>query len=135
MTKDEKVTKLHEDVEVPEKPRRRQFTASYKLKVIDEADSATQPGEVGRMLRREGLYSSHLTAWRKAKRAGELRALEPRKRGRKPRDRDRTGEEVRRLKRELARTQEKLRKAELIIEVQGKVAGLLGFSLEDGKDS
>lgn len=135
MSKDEKVTMQRTDVEVAAKPRRRQYTAAYKLKVIAEADAATAPGEVGRMLRREGLYSSHLATWRKAKRAGELSALEPKKRGRKPAERDRAAEENRRLKRELARTREQLRKAELIIEVQGKVAGLLGFSLEDGKDS
>lgn len=135
MSKDEKVTMLRQDVEVPAKPRRRQFTAAYKLKVIAEADAAKEPGEVGRMLRREGLYSSHLAAWRKAKRAGELSGLAPKKRGRKPRERDRAAEENRRLKRELAKAREQLRKAELIIEVQGKVAGLLGFSLEDGTDS
>ena len=139
MSKDKKVAMLRStvepvDPEVPAKPVRRQFTAKYKLRIIEEADACEEPGEVGRLLRREGLYSSHLAAWRKAKRQGELTALEPRKRGRKPRERDRLAEENRRLQRQNARLQEKLRKAELIIEVQGKVAGLLGFSLDDGKD-
>ena len=140
MAKDKKVTMSRQaepsvDPEVPAKPTRRQFTAKYKLRIIEEADACTEPGEVGRMLRREGLYTSHLSAWRKAKQRGELAGLEPKKRGRKPKPRDRLSEENRRLKRELARTQEELRKAELIIEVQGKVAGLLGFNLDDGKNS
>jgi transposase InsO family protein len=133
MTKDEKP--MMNDVEVAAKPRRRQFTAAYKLKVVTEADAAKASGDVGRLLRREGLYSSHLTAWRKARREGELGALGPRKRGRKPVERDRVAQENRRLKRDLDRTREQLRRAEVIIDVQGKVAGLLGFSLEDGKDS
>ena len=120
--------------EVAAKPRRRQFTARYKLRILEEAEACEEPGAVGRLLRREGLYSSHLAAWRKAKRQGELTALEPKKRGRKPRARDRAAEENRRLQRENARLQRELQKAQLIIEVQGKVAGLLGFSLEDGKD-
>jgi transposase len=138
MSKDKKVAMLSTvepvDPEVAAKPRRRQFTAKYKLRILEEADACEEPGEVGRLLRREGLYSSHLAAWRKAKRHSELTGLEPRKRGRKPRDRDRLAEENRRLKRDLARSREELRRAELIIEVQGRVAGLLGFSLDDGKD-
>ena len=139
MSKDKKVAMLRNtvepvDPEVAAKPRRRQFTAKYKRRLIAEADACEEPGAVGRLLRREGLYSSHLAAWRKAKQQGELTALEPRKRGRKPRERDRLTEENRRLQRQNARLQEELRRAEVIIEVQGKVAGLLGFSLDDGKD-
>ena len=63
------------DPEVVAKPKRRQFTAEYRLRILEEADRCTQPGEVGRLLRREGLYSSHLTAWRKARRKGSLREL------------------------------------------------------------
>jgi len=121
------------DPEVPAKPRRRRFTAEYKLRILEEADQAG-PGEVGAILRREGLYSSHLTAWRKARRSGALESLN-RKRGRKAKPVNPLDKKVARLERELARTQEQLRQAEVIIEVQGKVAGLLGFSLEDGKSS
>ena len=70
------------DPEVVAKPKRRQFTAEYRLRILEEADRCTQPGEVGRLLRREGLYSSHLTAWRKARRKGSLRELAAKKRGR-----------------------------------------------------
>ena len=76
------------DPEVVAKPKRRQFTAEYRLRVLEEADRCTQPGEVGRLLRREGLYSSHLTAWRKARRKGSLRELAAKKRGAKPAERN-----------------------------------------------
>ena len=70
--------------EVVAKPTRRQFTAEYRLRILEEADRCTRPGEVGRLLRREGLYTSHLAAWRKARRSGSLQRLTPNKRGAKP---------------------------------------------------
>ena len=76
------------DPEVVAKPKRRQFTAQYRLRILEEAERCTQPGEVGRLLRREGLYSSHLTAWRKARRQGSLLELAPKKRGAKPGERN-----------------------------------------------
>ena len=121
------------DAEVADKPTRRRFSPSYKLRVVEEADRCTEPGEVGRLLRREGLYSSHLTTWRKAAHSGSLKALS-KKRGRKP-ERNPLEEKVRKLERRNARLEEELRKAHLIIDVQGKVAGLLGLSLEDGTNS
>ena len=71
------------DPEVVAKPKRRKFTAQYRLRILEEAESCTQPGAVGRLLRREGLYSSHLTEWRRARREGSLQGLTPSKRGRK----------------------------------------------------
>ena len=68
-----------QDPEVVAKPKRRQFTAEYRLRILEEAERCTQPGEVGRLLRREGLYTSHLAAWRKARRQGSLRGLAPNK--------------------------------------------------------
>ena len=121
------------DPEVEEKATRRQFSAEYKVRILEEADGCKEPGEVGRILRREGLYSSHLTAWRKARRAGALRVLGE-KRGRKPVARNPLEKKVEQLEKENARLRGKLKKAETILEVQGKVAGLLGFSLTDGKD-
>jgi len=121
------------DPEVAEKATRRQFSAEYKVRFLEEADGCKEPGEVGRILRREGLYSSHLTAWRKARRAGGLRVLGE-KRGRKPVARNPLEKKVEQLEKENARLRGKLKKAETILEVQGKVAGLLGFSLTDGKD-
>jgi len=122
------------DPEVVDKPLRRQFPPSYKLRIIEEADRCTEPGEVGQLLRREGLYTSHLAAWRRAARNGSLKGLS-KKRGRKARERNPLEEKVRKLERENARLERELRKAELIIDVQGKVAGLLGLSLDDETNS
>ena len=124
---------LSPDPELVERPRRRQFSAEYKLRVVREADACSKPGDVGALLRREGLYSSHLTTWRKAAHTGSLKALS-KKRGRKP-ERNPLEEKVRKLERENTRLEKELRKAHLIIDVQGKVAGLLGLSLEDGTNS
>ena len=123
------------DPEVVAKPKRRRFTAEYRLRILEEADRCTEPGEVGQLLRREGLYSSHLTSWRKARRNGALRGLASKKRGAKPKARNPLEPKVRQLEAEVARLEEELRKAHTILEVQEKVAGLLGFSLESGKDS
>ncbi len=120
------------DVEVAAKPKRRTFTAAYKLRVLDEVDAAG-PGEQGAILRREGLYSSHISEWRAARRRGALGALQ-KKRGRKADPNRAAHKRIAQLERELARAQEALRKAHLILEVQGKVAGLLGFNLKDGKN-
>jgi len=122
------------DPEVVEKPIRRRFTAAYKQRIVAEADGCREPGEVGRLLRREGLYSSHLTAWRKAAREGSLRGLSQ-KRGPKPGPSNPLEPKLRKLERENRRLEDELRRAHLIIDVQGKVAGLLGLSPEDGKNS
>ena len=121
------------DPEVVEKASRRRFTAGYKLRILQEVDSCTESGAVGRILRREGLYSSLLTSWRRAREEGALEGLE-KKRGRKPVQRNPLAKKVERLERDNGRLRLKLEKAETILEVQGKVAGLLGFSLTDGKD-
>lgn len=122
------------DPEVVAKPTRRQFTAEYRLRILEEAERCTQPGEVGRLLRREGLYSSHLTAWRKARRKGSLQGLSAKKRGAKPSERNPLDAKVRALEAKVARLEKELHTAHTILDVQGKVAGLLGFNLNDGKD-
>ncbi|PYT75694.1 MAG: hypothetical protein DMG40_27675 [Acidobacteria bacterium] len=103
----------------------------YKIRILEEADAAaTTPGGVGALLRREGLYSSHLVSWRRERQAGILEALKPRKRG--PRSqRNPLAEENQKLRRQNARLTEDLRKAQLIIDVQKKVAALLGNPLPD----
>ncbi len=121
------------DPEVIDRPVRRRFSPAYKLRILEEVDRCTEPGAVGRLLRREGLYSSSLAAWRKAARDGSLSALS-KKRGRRP-ERHPLEDQVRKLERRNARLENDLRKAHLIIDVQGKVAGLLGISLGDGTDS
>lgn len=114
------------DLEVkPKKPRRR-LTAGYKLRVLEEADKCKGPGEVGALLRREGLYSSSLSAWRKQRAQGALGALSE-KRGRKPKEANPLEQEVVKLNREKARLESKLKQAEAIIEAQKKISEILGI--------
>ena len=125
------VSASRRDPEVVAKAKRRTFTAEYKQRILQEADdAAATPGGVGSLLRREGLYSSHLVAWRRERQAGILEALKPRKRGRRA-ERHPLTEENQKLRRQVGQLTEKLRKAELIIEVQKKVAALLGNPIPD----
>lgn len=110
------------DPELVERPVRRRFSAEYKLRVLREADACTRPGEVGALLRREGLYSSLLTEWRRAREVGALKELE-RPRGRKPADR--RDVENAELRRRLERAEGELAKARKVIEIQGNVSALL----------
>ena len=113
-----------------QRPRRRKFSAKYKLEILERADACTRPGEVGELLRREGLYTSHLTAWRKQRRNGALKEL-GRTRGRKPADK--RDAEIAALKRKLERAEAELVKARRVIEIQGNVSALLEEML--GTDS
>ena len=123
-----RVSVVPPDPEVPEKKRRRKFTAKYKLRILSEADLCTQPGQVGDLLRREGLYSSHLTTWRRQKEEGLLDALSPKKRGRKKKPINPLADKVARLEKDNRRLQQKLKQAELIIEAQKKMSEILGIS-------
>jgi transposase-like protein len=114
---------------VPEKPERRRFTAQYKLRILREADRCTQPGQLGALLRREGLYSSHLTTWRQQRDEGTLAGLAPKRRGRKGKPDAALIAENERLKREIQRLAAKLRQAETIIEVQKKLSEVLVTAL------
>jgi transposase-like protein len=115
------------DPELVDRPKRRRFSAEYKLRIVREADACTQPGEIGALLRREGLYSSHLVEWRRARDAGALEALE-RPRGRKaPNPLEAENAE---LRRRAERAEAELSKARRVIEVQGNVSALLGELLE-----
>jgi transposase-like protein len=120
--------------EVSEKARRRRFEAAYKLRILAEAERCIAPGQLGELLRREGLYSSHLTSWRKQHDAGALEALAPKQRGRKPKRKDPLALERERLERENRRLTERLRQAETIIEVQKKVSEMLGISTASQTD-
>jgi len=114
------------DPEVVAKAKRRRFTAKYKQEILAKADAAgSDPGAIGALLRREKLYSSHLVAWRRQREARIREGLEPRKRGPKSK-RDPVAEENLKLRRENERLTEQLRKAELIIDVQKKLAALWG---------
>jgi len=117
------------DPGVLEKPVRRRFTAEYKLRILREADRSTEAGQLGAVLRREGLYSSHLTAWRKQRNTGTLAGLEPKRRGRKTAPDAPLVAENERLQRDNQRLAARLRQAETIIEVQKKLSEILGIPL------
>lgn len=116
------------ETEVAPRAKRRTFSAAYKLRILEEADGCTEPGEVGALLRREGLYSSSLSLWRRQREQGQLQGLTPKKRGRKKSERDEMAEELEKLRREKAQLEERLDKAETIIEVQKKLSALLGLN-------
>lgn len=126
------------DVEVPEKPTRRRFSAAYKLRILEEADACSEnTGVLGALLRREGLYSSHLSAWRRQRREGTLAGLSPRKRGRKGREPNEQAQRIKELERENRQLRRRLQKAETILDIQKKASELLGIPLkrqETGED-
>lgn len=119
------------DITLPERPLRRTFTAAYKLAVLAEYEAAPDDGAKGAILRREGLYSSHVTEWRRARDAGALAGLGP-----KPRPRSSPPEQVElvRLRRRAERAEAELAKARLVIDIQGKASELLGRLLAEGDE-
>jgi transposase-like protein len=116
------------DPEVLAKARRRQFSADYKLRVLEEADACEEPGSMGTLLRREGLYSSHLTVWRRARREGALGALK-KQRGPRGLRQDPVALECELLRKENARLKHRLHQAETILEIQKKASEILGIPL------
>lgn len=119
------------DPEVLERATRRSFSLEYKLRILSEADKCHQGGsKIGELLRREGLYSSHLTSWRKQREQGKLSGLTPQKRGPKPRISQPLTQENQRLQRENDRLSGRLKQAEMIIEIQKKVSEILGIPLK-----
>lgn len=123
----EKVREEMPKTEVIAKAKRKQFSAAEKLRILREVDACQGSGEIGALLRREGIYSSYLTTWRRQRERGELDGLAPQRRGPKP---DPQAEEIARLKRENERLQKRLQQAELIIDFQKKAAQLFGGELE-----
>ena len=119
-------------VGVVAKASRRRLTVEYKRKTVREADGCTTPGAVGALLRREGLYSSHLTAWRAARDRGEL-AGAPRRRGPAPQIPDPRHKKIAELERETVRWRKRAERAEALVEVQKELAALLGTPLEPEK--
>jgi len=122
------------DPEVAANASRRRFTADYKLQILRQADACTDSGSLGALLRREGLYSSNLTTWRNQRDRGVLTALSPKKRGRKESGRNPLQAEVEKLRKENDRLTKRLKQAELIIDVQKKVAQMLGIPLSTPED-
>lgn len=123
----DQVTEDMPNTEVVAKGKRRQFTVAEKQRILREVDACQGSGEIGALLRREGIYSSYLVTWRRQRESGELEGLTPRKRGPKPNP---EAIELAKLRREHERLKERLRQAELIIEVQKKVARMLGANLD-----
>jgi transposase len=123
--------------EVLEKPVRRRFAVEYKMRILAEADACSEPGMLGELLRREGLYSSHLSTWRRLRDEGVLAGLTPKRRGRKAKRKNPLADEVTRLSRENDRLKEQLRQAELLIDVQKKVSEMLSIPLKspDGEEA
>jgi len=121
------VKEVMPNTEVVAKAKRKRFTAAEKLRILREVEACRGSGEIGALMRREGIYSSYLTTWRKQRELGELDGLSPHKRGPKPNP---EAIELAKLRREHERLQERMRRAELIIDVQKKVARMLGKTIE-----
>ena len=119
------------DPEVVPMAERRRFTAGEKLRILEEAEACTEPGEIGALVRREGIYSSYLSRWREARDRGQLTALGAQQRGPRPATDAELVREVARLQRENERLLARLEQAEAIIEVQKKLSQLLGPSREE----
>jgi transposase-like protein len=120
--------------EVQSKAQRRRFTAAYKKKILAEVDACKARGEVGALLRREGLYSSHIAAWRGARDRGDLARVEPKKRGPKAKIVDERDKEIAELRRQNARLEKRVAQTEALIEIQKKVAALLGNPIPDSDE-
>lgn len=119
------------DPEVVARPMRRQFSNADKRRILEAADRCTQPGEIGALLRREGVYSSSLSTWRRQREAAELAALAPVKRGPKPDAASADARRIAELTRDNERLRDKLDKAQLVIAAQKKFAALLDSMTED----
>jgi transposase len=120
---------LASEVEVLAKATRRRFSAEYKLKILREAEACTQPGALGALLRREGLYSSNVTTWRAQRERGELLGLTPKRRGPAAKAQNPLAPKVAALEREVTRYKARAERAEALVELQKKVAELLGTPL------
>ena len=118
------------EVEVMAKPTRRRYSAEYKLRILREADASTRRGEIGALLRREGLYSSNLTAWRKQREKRELEGLSQKRRGPVPKENNPLADKVKALERETARLRARAERAEGLVELQKKVSEILGIELK-----
>lgn len=122
------------ETEVLAKASRRTFTAEYKRRILKAADVCKKKGDLGALLRREGLYSSHLVAWRRARDRGELAGLAPKKRGPAPRKRDDRDRKIVELERETRQLKARAERAEALVELQKKLATVLGLSVVESDE-
>ena len=118
------------DPEVVERPRRRKYSAAYKLSVLQESDRLKNPGEIGALLRREGLYASNIAMWSWQREKGELQGLSPKKRGPKEKSMEELSKKNKELERENRRLKRRLEHAEMILDVQKKISELSGIPLK-----
>jgi transposase-like protein len=121
------------EVEVTGKAERRRFSAEYKRKILKAADACSRPGELGALLRKEGLYSSNLTAWRAARDRGEIAGLTPKKRGPKAEVKDGRDRRIAELEREAKRWKARAERAEALVDLQKKVSEILGITLPESE--
>ncbi len=122
------------EVEVAAKPTRRRYTAEYKHRILREAETCTRPGEMGALLRREGLYSSNLTVWRKQRERRELEGLSQKKRGPSSKEKNPLAAKVATLERENRRLRARAERAEGLVELQKKVSEILGIELKHNEE-
>lgn len=130
----EAVPMPNQETEVLAKAKRRTFTAKEKRRILRLADACKKPGEIGALLRKEGVYSSSISNWRRARERGELDALGPKARGPKPTAVDPRDAEIAELKRALVKSQARAKRAEALVEVQKKVSQLLGIALPENDE-
>ena len=119
-----------EEVEVTERAKRRRFSAKEKLRILKEADACKEPGELGALLRREGLYSSSVSRWRRMRDTGQLKGLGPKHRGPAPREKNPLEDKVTKLEKENRRLRARAERAEGLVELQKKVSEILGIELK-----
>ncbi len=119
------------ETQVTEKAKRRKYTAEFKARILREAEACTKPGELGALLRREGLYSSHVSVWRAQAMRAQLEGLGPKKRGPKPKEVDARDKKIAQLERELGKATKRAERAEALVELQKKVAQLMGRVLPE----
>jgi transposase-like protein len=117
------------ETEVTEKAKRRRYSAEFKARILREAEACTKSGELGALLRREGLYSSHLTSWRAQAARGQVEALTPKKRGPKAKEADPRDKHISAMEREIAFLKRRAERAEALVELQKKVSQILGIAL------
>jgi len=131
MNQDEPIRNKAPNPEVWPRAQRRRFSAEYKLRILEEASASSGSGQIGALLRREGLYSSHLTTWRRQRAQGQLDGLSPKPRGRKPSVDEGLVKDLAALKQENERLEFRLQQAETIIDVQKKLSELLGLTANE----
>ena len=121
------------EVEVTEKAERRRFSAEYKRNILKAAEECRQPGELGALLRKKGLYSSHLTSWRAARERGGIAGLAPNKRGPKAAVKDARDRKIAELEREARKWKARAERAEALVDLQKKVSEILGITLSESE--